>query len=131
MILEKGHYFFEKNFFSSKADLLWNYFGRNNKGLRDTYLFLRVIAQEHNDDCEFWCSANSISRRSLLCESQVKKYLRILERLGLIERRREMLTEGEDFEDFTSLSYYTVHELTDKNIEEAHKRREYAYHSEL
>ncbi len=131
MILEKGHYFFEKNFFSSKADRLWDYFDRNNKGLRDTYLFLRVIGQEHNGDSDFTCSADYISRRSLLCESQVKKYLRILERLGLVERRREMLTEGEDFEDFTSLSYYTVYNLTDKTLEEAHKRREYAYHSEL
>lgn len=126
-----GSYVFEKNFFSIEADKLWDYFDRNNKGLRDTYLFLRVIEQEHNDDSEFWCSANYVSRRSLLCESQVKKYLRILESLGLIERRREMLTEGEDFEDFTSLSHYTVHELTDKILEEAHKRKEYAYHSEL
>jgi len=120
------NYIFEKNTFSKKVNKLWIFFNRNGKGLRDTYLFLRILQQEKNgDDFDnfFPCSVNEISYRSLLCKSQVKKYIRSLIHMGLVERKIERKVEDEDNKKvFKSNSLYRVKKLTNETIACTSKR---------
>lgn len=120
------NYIFEKNTFSKKANRLWIFFKRNGKGLRDTYLFLRILQQEKNRDnfsSFFSCSVNEISYKSLLCKSQVKKYIRSLIHIGLVERKINRKVENKnDKKVFKSNSLYRVIKLTDETIARAHEK---------
>ena len=98
---------------------IWLFFKREARSLRDTYFFIRIIHYEKNgEDFEkpFTTSATEISYRSLLSKSQVKKYLKVLIVLGLIERevKREKLKDNN--KQYKSTSYYKVKKLSDDLI---------------
>jgi len=105
---------------------IWIYFKRNSKGLRDTYITLRIIHQEKKGvdfDSFFPCSINEISYTSLLCKSQVKKYIRALINIGLVERKINRKVENKDNRKvFKSISLYRAVKLTDTIIASTRKR---------
>jgi hypothetical protein len=107
-------------------NLIWIYFKRNAKGLRDTYHFLRIIHQEKNgDDFEkpFKCSINEISYRSLLCKSQTKKYVSVLIELGLVER--EHIKKKSKDKDFKSEAFYKVKKINEEMIHKIDNETKY------
>ncbi len=114
-------YFFEKELFSEDMNRLWIYFSRNDKGLRDTYLFIRIIQQEKNgDDFDkpFKCSVNEIRYRSLLGRSQTKRNVRVLIALGLVERNHKKKKLKDEDKDFESEAFYKVKKITEAVIQE-------------
>jgi len=126
--LEKNieDYHFEKELFSKDMNRLWKYFYRNNKGLRDTYIFLRIIHQEKNGndfDSFFKSNVNEIVYRSLLCEDQVKKYVNVLIALGLVERNHEKKKSEKEDKEFKSESFYKVKKITNEVIHEMQIRK--------
>ena len=129
-------YGFVKKIYSKEANRLWNCFGKNRRGLRDTYLCLRIIQIEKNGaESYFRCSVNEISYRSLLVKSQVKKHIKALELIGLAERKRKIkVNKKNETLSFESFTLYRTKELSTKTIAEADIKKDYAnamyYHRE-
>ena len=131
-------YGFIKKIYSKEANRLWNCFGKNRRGLRDTYLCLRIIQIEKNGgdfESYFRCSVNEISHRSLLVKSQVKKHVKALELIGLVERKREIkMNKKNETPSFESFTLYRTKELSTETIAEANIKKGYAdamyYHRE-
>ena len=109
--LQLERYCFEKELFSEDMNRIWIFFHRSNKGLRDTYLFIRIMHQEengHDFDKPIKCSVNMIVYRSLLCHSQTKIYIRVLIALGLVTRDHQTEIKDDDYE---SEAFYWVKEI--------------------
>lgn len=110
----------DENIFSKNFRNFWNQFSRNQHGLKLTYLYLRAIHNEKTRgdfEKEFLTSVREIAYRSGLVESQVKKHVKALIVLKLVERRVEIkLTKKEDISKYESGSYYKIKPLNDENI---------------
>lgn len=109
---------------------MWHYFKRNSRGLRDTYHYIRVIQKEKNGsdfNNFFQSSINEISYRSLLCQSQVKKYVKALIELGLVERKViRKANPDNNSKPFESTALYKVKYLTDEVIAKANEKKDLA-----
>jgi len=111
---------FDENILSEKSRILWRNFKRNQHSLKLTYLYLRVIHKEKADNDfnkEFKTCIREISYRSGISDSQVKKHLRALIVLKLVERRIERTVAKEDNNyDYESEAYYKIKPLNDENL---------------
>jgi len=121
---------FDENIFSEKSRIFWKSFKRNQHSLKLTYLYLRVIHIEKvNGDfnSEFKTSIRELEYRSGICRSQLKKHIKALVVLELLERRieRNVITE-DNLNEYESESYYKIKPLNDQNLKRASGLEVYA-----
>jgi len=105
---------------------IWLFFNGEARSLRDIYFIIRIIHYEKNGvDFEnpFSTSASEISYRSLLNKSQTKKYIKVLEVLGLIERVVIRKKKKDNPDKFESIANYKVKRLSSDLIQEIHNNK--------
>ena len=121
---------FDENIFSEKSRILWKNFKRNQHSLKLTYLYLRVIHKEKTDndfEKEFKTCIREISYRSGISNSQIKKHIKALIVLKLVERRIERtITKEENNYDYESEAFYKIKPLNDDNLKIAMDNEVYA-----
>jgi len=84
-------YLLEKSLYKEDvSNKLWLVFGKQiGRSLRDVYIAIRVLhtnyANRNFEDC-FYCSIKRIAEVAFLSEKQAGKYVRALQKLGLIYR---------------------------------------------
>ena len=114
---------FDENIFNEKSITFWKSFKRNQHGLKLTYLYLREIHKEKvNGDFnrEFLTSIRELHYRSGISGSQLKKHIRALIIIQLLERRLEKnITTKDDKKEYKSESYYKIKLLNDENLKKA------------